>query len=126
MLKRDLEHLKGKLSNLESQKISSLISDDDETIFSKCKSFQAQKPSCEIQTIENYKNEKLKNLIELQAKTEWPEFKTEPINIGKIKSRGINNENDVFMGPYGGVFYKSRVSGVETYLKKNQRVKFNE
>ena len=54
-----------------------------------------------------------------------PTRKTERF-VGKIKSNGFNNGNEVLMGPYGGFFYYNRVSGVKTPIKKGQKVEFSE
>jgi hypothetical protein len=47
-----------------------------------------------------------------------------PKLVGKIIFRGINNDNKVYMGPFGGLFYMSRITGVKTFLKTGQNVQF--
>lgn len=76
-------------------------------------------------TLEQYKEAKLTAFRHLQRKTIWPEFDAKERVVGRIRSRGINNENHVYMGPYGGFFYRSRVSGKHVSLKRGQRVEFN-
>ena len=66
---------------------------------------------------------KLDEFRQYQQKLPDPSLKCERY-VEKIKSNGINNGNDVHMGPCGGFFYYNRVSGVKTPLKKGTKVEF--
>ena len=78
-----------------------------------------------MNTIEKYKAKKLKKFKELQEKSTWPKFNTEPVVVGTLETRGFLNNAQVSVGPYGGLTYNSPVSGVQYPVKKSMRVKFN-
>lgn len=78
-----------------------------------------------LNTVEKYKAEKLKNFQELQAKSIWPKFNSEPAKVGKLETRGILNNAHVSVGPYGGLTYQSPVSGCHYPVKKGMRVQLN-
>lgn len=75
-------------------------------------------------TIFGFKNQKLDQLKENQASRIWPQFNSEPILIGKLKTRRFNNNNNVYQGPYGGFFYYSKVSGVAYSINPSQKINF--
>lgn len=73
--------------------------------------------------LEDFKKQKL---LEYRTKhTQNIVFNSEPIYVGKIISRGFNNRNRVYMGPYGGLFYLSRVSGMQVPVRPKQKIDFN-
>lgn len=77
-----------------------------------------------VDFLEEYKRKKLSQLRDVQQATNWPNFNQNPHIVGKVRTRGINNGNEVYQGPYGDFYYHSRVSGLAIYLKKTTPVDF--
>lgn len=73
--------------------------------------------------LKKYRKERIENLKKLQNNNIYP-ILAEPLKVGKIKSRGFNNGNTVYQGPYGGFHYISRVSGIKTPIQKGQTIEF--
>lgn len=79
----------------------------------------------ENDNIHNFKKKKLESFRHEQNNRNWPDFNSNPVVVGRIKSRGLNNDNQVFQGPYGGLFYYSRASGTAYSVKPSQKVDFS-
>lgn len=75
----------------------------------------------ESETLQTVRENKLKTLKEIQNRIKW-QTKPESNRVGKIKSQGITNGVDVYIGFY----YYSRATGRQQYLKtKSQQVVFD-
>jgi hypothetical protein len=71
--------------------------------------------------LEDFKRQKLQ---EFKAKYKPVTFNSKPRYVGKIISNGFNSGNEVFMGPFGGLFYRSRLSGRQVPVQPTQPIEY--